>query len=240
MERASPISISGPMIYIGTSGFSYNEWKGGFYPDDLPAAKFLSYYSGQFNSTEINNTFYRIPSAKTTANWAQQVGPSFRFSLKLSQRITHKKRLRDCSEEMEWFRNGAEPLQGQLGCILVQLPPWFRQNLEVLDAFLEAHASNWRLALEFRHASWMQPETYQLLESRGASLGVVETDEDQAVREVTAPFVYVRLRKDDYSSEELDGWANWLNSLDRDVYVYLKHAAQAPAWAQRLSKAIGK
>ncbi len=228
------------MIYVGTSGFSYAEWKGSFYPEDLPQKQFLSYYSSRFPSTEINNTFYSIPSAKTTANWAEQVGDDFRFSLKLSQRITHRKRLRGCEEEMEWFASGVEPLEPKLGCVLVQLPPWFRQELEVLEAFLEAHASKWKLALEFRHDSWMQPDTYRCLQNHGASLGVVETDKAEAVREVTAPFVYVRLRKDDYGEEELREWASWLRSTGaEDVYVYLKHAEAAPAWTQRVLDALG-
>lgn len=226
------------MIYVGTSGFSYKEWKGAFYPEDLTPGEYLSYYGGKFNSTEINNSFYRIPSAKTTAGWASQVDSGFRFSLKLNQRITHKKRLRDCDEEMGWFATGSEPLREQLGCILVQLPPWFRQDLDVLDNFLSAHAPDWRLGVEFRHESWMEPETYRTLEKHQAALTVVETDKNAAVREITAPFVYVRLRKESYSAEELQDWADWFRSLQQDAYVYLKHSREAPAWARRLSEAL--
>ncbi len=226
------------MIYIGTSGFSYPEWKGSFYPEDLPQNRFLSHYAEHFRTTEINNTFYRIPSAKMTAKWAEQVDDRFRFSLKLSQRITHKKRLESCDEEMGWFATGAAPLESCLGCLLVQLPPWSRQKLDVLEGFLEAHAAKWKLAFEFRHDSWMQPETYRLLEKHGSALAVVETDETPAVREITAGFLYVRLRKESYSQDELQEWAHWLSSSGRDAYVYLKHAAAAPGWAQRLCEAL--
>ncbi len=228
------------MIYVGTSGFSYKEWKGGFYPEKLPADQYLEYYSERFDSTELNNTFYRMPSEKNTSRWAEQVPARFRFALKLSQRITHRKRLRNVDEEMGWFFNGARPLGEKLGCILVQLPPNFRQDMALLDDFLQAHGRHVRLAFEFRHASWLVPETYQLLGDRGAALVAAEEDDSPAVREVTAPFLYARLRKSTYTPGELTEWSNWLRDQSGDQFVFFKHEEQAPLLAAELLKRLSE
>jgi len=221
------------LIRVGTSGFSYDEWKGSFYPENLPSSKYLSFYAEHLKTTEINNTFYRIPSQKMTARWVDQVPHDFRFTLKLSQRITHKKRLRDVDEEMSWFINGIEPLGELLGCILVQLPPWHRQELDTIGAFLENYASRFKLAFEFRHESWFQPATYQLLQEKGAALVVAETSEDPGHRERTAEFNYLRLRKGSYSDEELQEWATWVRESGKETFVYFKHERDAPELARR-------
>ena len=226
------------MIYAGTSGFSYKEWKGIFYPEDLPQKEYLHYYSRQFNSTEINNTFYRFPSEKTTAQWASVVPSGFRFALKLNQRIPHRKKLVECDEEMGWFFHGANPLWSQLGCILVQLSPWFKQDLEVLKGFLGKFADKAPLALEFRHESWFDSATFDLLRDYQASLGVVESDKLEASREVTAPFIYLRLRKPEYTQGDIEAWAGWIREQKRDVYAYFKHATAAPLLVRRLKEAL--
>ncbi len=226
------------MIYVGTSGFSYKEWKGILYPENLPQKEYLQFYSRQFSTTEINNTFYRFPSEKTTAQWAGLVPPHFRFALKLNRRITHTKRLVQCDEEMGWFFHGALPLWSLLGCILVQLPPWFKRDLQVLGEFLDKFARKAPLALEFRHASWFEPGVFDLLRKHGASLGVVESDKLAAVQEITAPFVYMRLRKPDYGRRDIEKWATWIRGQERDVFVYFKHAAIAPTLARQLVEAI--
>ncbi len=226
------------MIYIGTSGFSYKEWVGGFYPEKTPPAKFLELYARSFDTTELNNTFYRIPSEKITAKWAEQVGDDFRFTLKMNQRVTHRKRLRGVDEEMRWFLNGARPLGPKLGCVLVQLPPNFRSDLELLDQFLRGYARNLRLAVEFRHDSWTGPETFDLLRKHGAAWAVAENDDSEAVREITAPFVYVRLRKAGYEPAELAEWAEWLKGVAGDAFVYFKHEEQAPHLASELKALV--
>ncbi len=226
------------MIYVGTSGFSYKEWKGEFYPEKMTADEYLGYYSARFDSTELNNTFYRMPSQKITARWAEQVPAKFRFALKLNQRVTHRKRLRNVEEEMGWYFNGAQPLGEKLGCLLVQLPPNFRQDLPLLDEFLQAHGRHVRLACEFRHPSWLADETYQLLGDRGAALVVAEEDDSPAVRETTAPFVYVRLRKSSYTPQELADWAGWLRNQTGDQFVFFKHEQQAPFLAADLLKLL--
>ena len=227
------------MIYIGTSGFSYKEWKGIFYPEKLSPNKYLSFYANHFRTTEINNTFYRIPSAKTSLGWARQVPDHFRFALKLNRRITHQKRLLAVEDEMGWFLNGVEPMGEKLGFVLVQLPPWFRLNLEALEDFLSKYARRVPLALEFRHESWSVPETFALLRSFEASWGVVETDKQAATRETTSPFCYVRLRRSGYTAQEMQSWAEWIGGQAGDLFVYFKHAEQAPALARQLLDAVG-
>lgn len=227
------------MIYVGTSGFSYSEWKGLFYPEKLSPKEYLNFYAEHFTTTEINNTFYRSPSESTAKKWCEQVPEGFRFALKLNRKITHKKRLREVEEEMAWFLKGAAAMGDKLGTILVQLPPYFRKDLGSLRDFLQQYKGTNQLAVEFRHQSWFSEDTLQLLAEHQASLAVVESDEGAALRRVTAPFVYMRLRKSSYPQEEIREWAGWIRSLQQDVFVYLKHEDQAPALARQLVDALG-
>ncbi len=233
VQAAGSITIP-RVIYLGTSGFSYTEWQGSFYPEKLPQKQFLSYYSTKFNTTEINSTFYRFPSRNLVEGWAKQVADEFRFALKLSQRITHRKKLTEVDEEMGWFLNGAEPLGPRLGCVLVQLPPWFKQDLPLLDDFLDRHGKRAPFAFEFRHDTWRTPETYRLLSRHEAAWAVVETDDKPAVREITAPFTYIRLRKSSYAPQEISEWSRWIGCQSGDCYAYLKHQGEAPRWAREL------
>ncbi|MGH9340980.1 MAG: DUF72 domain-containing protein [Acidobacteriota bacterium] len=227
------------MIYIGTSGFSYSEWKGFFYPEKLSPKEYLSYYARHFTTTEINYTFYRIPSEASVRDWASQVPDEFRFTLKLNQQITHKKRLRDVDDEMKRFLGSALGLDSRLAVILVQLPPYFRKDVSVLSSFLEAYSSQVRLAVEFRHDSWQCEEVLSTLRRHGAAQAIVETLEKPAVREITAPFVYMRLRKEDYTPDEMRNWAQWISSRPGDVFVYFKHEDRAPLLARQLQEEIG-
>ncbi len=230
-------------ILVGTSGFSYEEWRGGFYPEDLPSKKFLSYYAQHFPTVEINNTFYRIPTVKLTQGWYAGVPESFFFTLKLSQKITHVKKLNNVDDEMEWFLAGSAGLREKLGTVLVQLPPYFRKDLAVIEDFLAKFASKGRLAFEFRHPSWLGDETYRLLEKHESSLAVVEKEVGEgaeAPREVTGPFVYMRLRKGEYSKSELLEWAKWIRKQTGDVYCYLKHDEKAPLLAKQLIEALSE
>lgn len=223
-----------PKILIGTSGFSYPEWKGTFYPDDLPTKNYLSFYAEHFKTTEINNTFYRLPSRKTTEGWYENVPPDFSFTLKLTQKITHIRRLKGVDSEMSAFLEGAAGLMEKMGPILVQLPPNFKKDTAVLEEFLSNYAKNRMLAFEFRHPSWFSDDTYELLKMNNCSLGVVQAEESEAVKVVTGPFIYMRLRKGDYTNDELGSWANWIKSQDKDVYCYLKHDEKAPVLAKQL------
>lgn len=225
-------------ILIGTSGFSYKEWKGIFYPEKLPAKQYLSYYAQHFSTTEINNTFYRIPNAATTAAWAAEVPPEFSFTLKLSQKITHIRRLKNVEQEMEWFLEGAAGMKEKLGPVLVQLPPNLKKDIGLLEAFASRYFQEARLAFEFRHDSWYSDETYELLRKYNCAFGVVEAEERDAVREVTGTFVYMRLRKGEYSTQETEDWANWIRQQKVDVYCYLKHDERAPVLAKQLMAAL--
>jgi len=199
-------SIATTPVFVGTSGFAYKEWKGSFYPEDLSAKKYLSYYAEHFRTTEINNTFYRMPSAKLCEGWYAEVPDEFSFTLKLSQRITHFKRLKNVNDEMGFFLESAAGLKEKLGPILVQLPPNYKKDVEVLDAFLTTFATKGKLAFEFRHESWFADEVYDLLRTHKTTLGVVEKEEGEGPdtpREVTGSFVYMRLRKGDYSKAEI-------------------------------------
>lgn len=228
-------------ILVGTSGFAYKEWKGIFYPEDLPQKKYLAYYATQFRTTEINNTFYRMPTAKLVEGWYNEAPPGFSFTLKLTQRITHFKRLKNVDSEMDFFLSSAAELKEKQGAILVQLPPNFQKDLEVLEGFLEKFASRGRFALEFRHASWFGDELYDLLRKYNTAFGVVEKEEGEGPetpREVTGSFVYMRLRKGVYTDDELREWANWIVSRGVPVYCYIKHEQQTTTIARRLIEAL--
>jgi len=233
--------IENSSILVGTSGFAYKEWKGLFYPEDLSAKKYLSFYASKFHTTEINNTFYKMPTAKLCEGWYSEVPDDFSFTLKLSQRITHFKRLKNVDDEMNFFLESASALKEKLGPILVQLPPNFKKDTELLDAFLGSFASKANLAFEFRHQSWFDQEVYDLLRGHQTTLGVVEKEDNEgpdAPREVTGRFVYMRLRKGDYTKEEMLEWATWIRSQNVPVYCYLKHDEKAPTLANELLDAL--
>jgi uncharacterized protein YecE (DUF72 family) len=230
-------------VLVGTSGFAYKEWKGIFYPDDLPAKKYLSFYAQHFRTTEINNTFYRMPSAKLCEGWYAEVPEDFSFTLKLSQRITHFKRLRNVDDEMKFFLDSAAGLKEKLGPILVQLPPNFKKDTDVLESFLSKFASKGKLAFEFRHDSWFVDEVYDLLREHKTTLGVVEKEEGEGpetAREVTGSFVYMRLRKGDYTADEMLDWARWIRAQSVPVYCYLKHDERAPVLAKELLESLDR
>jgi uncharacterized protein YecE (DUF72 family) len=230
-------------ILVGTSGFAYKEWKGSFYPADLPAKKYLSYYAEHFPTTEINNTFYRMPTGKLCESWYPEVPDGFSFTLKLSQRITHFKRLKNVENEMNFFLESASALKEKLGPILVQLPPNFKKDAEVLEGFLTGFATKAKLAFEFRHDSWFADDVYDLLRKYRTTLGVVEKEECEGPdtpREVTGSFVYMRLRKGDYSKDEMLDWARWIKSQSVPVYCYLKHDDLAPVLANALLDALNE
>ena len=237
-------NLEPPRVLVGTSGFAYKEWKGSFYPQDLPAKKYLSFYAEHFPTTEINNTFYRMPTVKLTEGWYAEVPDTFSFTLKLSQRITHFKRLKNVDEEMAFFLTSAAGLKEKLGPILVQLPPNFKKDIAVLEDFLAKFAAQARLAFEFRHESWFDDELFELLRKHNAAFGVVEKEDDgagsAAPREVTGSFVYMRLRKGAYSQEEMLDWARWIRSQAVPVYCYLKHDDLAPVLAKDLMKALAE
>jgi uncharacterized protein YecE (DUF72 family) len=230
-------------ILVGTSGFSYPEWRGKFYPKELPPKKFLSYYAQHFSTTEINNTFYRIPTPQLVQGWYKEVPERFLFTLKLSQEITHRKKLKDVDDQMRRFLEGAAAMKEKLATLLVQLPPFFRKDTGTLGDFLVKFSQKARLALEFRHDSWFSDDVFELLRTHQSALAVVEKEEGEgagAARQVTGPFIYMRLRKGEYSKPELLDWARWIRAQTADVFCYMKHDEEAPLLANRLLGALNE
>jgi uncharacterized protein YecE (DUF72 family) len=211
--------------WVGTSGFSYKEWKGSFYPEDMSADGMLAYYADRLNSVEINNTFYRMPNRKTLAGWGERTPETFKFVLKASQKITHRKRLKEVGEELDYLIPTMGELATKLGPTLVQLPPNFKRDLERLRGFLDLLPHGFQAAFEFRNASWFDDETLALLRERGQALVASDTgDETLLAVEGTASFAYARLRQEEYSDAQLTEWAARLHALDvEDLYVFFKH-----------------
>ena len=224
-------------VLTGTSGFSYKEWKGSFYPEDLPADAMLRYYAERLPAVEINNTFYRMPKAELLAGWAEEVPDGFRFVLKAAQRITHFKRLKDVSEEVGYFLRVAATLGDRLGPILFQLPPNLKKDLPRLSEFLDLLPAATRAALEFRHASWFEDDVFEALRSRGAALCVAEDEELAAPLVATAGWGYLRLRRPDYGEAEVQAWADRVRTQAwEEAYVFFKHedAGTGPRLASRM------
>jgi uncharacterized protein YecE (DUF72 family) len=230
-------------VRTGTSGYSYKEWKGSFYPEKLPAAKMLGYYAERLGTVEINNTFYRMPKRETVAAWAEQVPDGFRFVLKASQRITHKKRLADAGDELAYVVESARELGEKRGPMLFQLPPFLRKDLPRLEAFLAILPDDWRAAFEFRHASWVDDDVHAALRARGACLVASDMDGAEPPAVVpTAPFGYLRLRRERYEPDALARWADAIRAQAwEDCYVFFKHEddAAGPALAADFGKLMG-
>jgi len=219
-------------IAVGTSGYAYKEWKGHFYPADLPADGMLRYYGERLNAVEINNTFYRMPKEKVLLDWAAEVPDGFRFVLKASQKITHFKRLKDVGSEVEYFLRVATVLGPKLGPTLFQLPPNMKKDLPRLTDFLALIPRTWRAAIEFRHASWFEDDVFALLRDRNAALCVADADPDEegGKEALEVPFVptadwgYLRLRRAGYGASDLAAWAGKVTSQAwGDAFVFFKH-----------------
>jgi uncharacterized protein YecE (DUF72 family) len=221
---------------VGTSGYAYKEWKGSFYPDDLPNDDMLSFYAGQFGTVEINNTFYRMPSEKVLMQWAERVPQGFRFVLKASRRITHQQRLRNVEDPLTYLINNTALLGARLGAMLFQLPPNMKKDVERLRAFLALLPDGWPTALEFRHDSWFDDEVYDALRARGAALCVADTEEGDTPLVATGPRGYLRLRREAYSDEALRRWRERIGSQPwEEAFVFFKHEDEGagPALARR-------
>src|SRR5256885_44375 len=182
-------------LWAGTSGYSYKEWCGHFYPDKLPGSEMLRYYSARFTTVEINNTFYRMPAESMLAQWIEQVPAHFAFTLKAPRRITHESRLRDTESNVAEFVRRANALGGKLGVLLFQLPPYLKKDLPRLNDFLALLPAGQQIAFEFRNDSWQDDEVYEALRRRGAILCVTDTDEGDTPFVATAGCGYVRLRR---------------------------------------------
>jgi uncharacterized protein YecE (DUF72 family) len=233
--------LPGVRVFCGTSGFSYPTWKGIFYPAQLPNDRMLSFYAERLPTVEVNNTFYRMPAAKTLAGWRAQVPGEFRFALKAPQRITHRKRLAGAADEIAFFYRTAAELGGTLGPVLFQLPPNLEKDLPRLADFLELLPAGGAAAFEFRHASWFSDDVFEALHTHGIALCIAEAEELETPIVATAGFGYLRLRRPEYAGPELQAWAERILSQPWDqAYAYFKHedAARGPALAQALAALV--
>ena len=230
-------------ILVGTSGWSYKEWKGSFYPADLPADDMLRHYASRLPAVEINNSFYRIPRERVLLEWAEQVPATFRFVMKASRRITHINRLSAADDSLDYFMRTVSCLGDRMGPTLFQCPPSLRKNIELLRDFLGRVPRTWRAAMEFRHDSWFDDEVYEALRAHDMALVAVDEDDGSTPLVPTASWGYLRLRKTEYDPEELGAWAARVRSQPwREAFVFLKHDEESvagPDAAVRLAGMVG-
>jgi uncharacterized protein YecE (DUF72 family) len=257
------------MIWIGTSGYNYSEWKGSFYPADLPASKMLPYYAARFPTVEINYTFYRMPTEKLVTGWAAQTPAPYRLTLKAPRRITHDSRLKNCGELVKGFCHAAGALGDKLGALLFQLPPSSKKDLATFDAFLDELPPKVCAAFEFRHPSWLDDDVFERLARRNLALCIADTGDDRKadtspavgdrsprggdrsphdtrrpVPLLTADYAYFRLRDEGYTPDDIARWADTIareTAACRDVFVYFKHEEEGkgPAFAEMLRQHLG-
>ena len=213
-------------VHVGTSGYNYTEWRGTFYPEDLSSKEMFGFYSGIFGTVEINYTFYRMPTQKTTTAWLAQAPEGFTYALKAPQRITHVQRLKDAGENVRFFCEAARVLGIHLGPLLFQLPPTFRCDLARLAAFLETIPPEVRPAFEFRHDSWLNEDVFSALQARNAALCIADFGDKTTPMRPTARHGYFRLRDEGYQPDDIARWADRIlehkDAWD-EVFVYFKH-----------------
>jgi uncharacterized protein YecE (DUF72 family) len=212
-------------LYAGTSGFSYDEWAGAFYPEGLPARERLAYYASRLTTVEINNTFYRTPNTRVVEGWRAQAVGDFRFVVKASQRLTHQKRLKDCAADLAHALGVYLALGERLGPVLFQLPPHFKKDVARLAAFLELVPSDVRAAFEFRNASWFGEDVYSELQARNAALVVSDVDDaPEPPLVATADWGYFRLRRTLYAPGALATWLARARAQPwQEAFVFFKH-----------------
>jgi uncharacterized protein YecE (DUF72 family) len=216
-------------VHVGTSGYNYPEWKGTFYPEKLAAARMFGYYAERFQTVEINYTFYRMPTPKTTAGWLEQAPEGFVYTLKAPKRITHERRLQDCRDDLHFFCDSARVLGTHLATLLFQLPPTLKCDVAKLDAFLAEMPEDMRPAFEFRHDSWHASEVFDVLRARKAALCIADFGDRTTPLEATARHGYFRLRDEGYTPADLDRWAGRMAERQAewdDAFVYFKHEGE--------------
>jgi uncharacterized protein YecE (DUF72 family) len=212
-------------LYVGTSGYSYKEWKGSFFPEKLSPKEMLSYYAARFQAVELNNTFYRLPKPDMIESWRSQVADDFRFTVKASQGITHFRRLKDAAGATRLMLKSVSPFEDSLGAVLFRLPEDLEKDLKRLEAFLKVLPPEIPAAFEFRHATWFDDDVLTLLRSQQRVLVVSDRDEMPASHiDKTADWGYMRLRRVKYSESELAEWIKKMKAQRwKDTYVFFKH-----------------
>ena len=224
-------------LYVGTSGYSYKEWKGTFYPIDMSAKGMLHYYGERFRTVEINNTFYRMPKVQVLEAWAGDVPADFKFVLKAPRQIKHMQRLKNAADSVSYLIEAAGTLKERLGPLLFQLPPNLKKDVPKLRDFLTLLPLQRRTAFEFRHQSWFDEEVFGLLLDHDAALCIAEADNDLEVPFVsTGDWGYLRLHRLDYGDAELKNRLKLVREQGwQDVFVFFKHEdkGNAPVTAER-------
>jgi len=217
------------MFYVGTSGYSYKEWKGSFYPETLPPKDMLSFYAERFKAVELNNTFYRLPQPNMVETWKAQVPDDFRFTMKASQGITHFRRLKDATGATRLMLEKAAAFEDRLGAVLFRLPEDFKKDLGRLETFLKGLPAETPAVFEFRHESWFDDEVPALLRSHKRVLCVSDRDEMPLSHiDKTSDWGYVRLRRVKYSDADLKAWIKRIKAQQwKDTYVFFKHEDEA-------------
>lgn len=231
------------MVWIGTSGYNYPEWKGSFYPVDLPAAKMLPYYAARFPTVEINYTFYRMPNEKLVSGWAAQTPSPYKITLKAPRRITHDNRLKNSGELVAGFCQVAATLGAKLGMLLFQLPPSLKKDLTLFDEFLETLPPKVRAAFEFRNASWLDQDVFDRLHERNLALCIADSEKMSTPIHATADYSYFRLRDEGYTPADIERWADTIaqHAGPGDAFVYFKHEEEGkgPELARLLVDRLG-
>jgi uncharacterized protein YecE (DUF72 family) len=234
--------VVAPRLLAGASGYSFKEWKGSFYPQDIKPDGMLAWYAERLPTVEINNTFYRMPKANVLEHWAAVTPERFRFAIKASRRITHLARLdaEKAADSLQFLYRNLLALGAKRGPVLFQLPPFMKKDLPRLQAFLGLLPAGHYAAFEFRNESWFSDDIYHALRSAGASLCLSEREDEAPPQLVeTAQWGYVRLRLEKYGDADLEQWARRLAASSwREVYVYFMHEPTAPAYAETLMKAF--
>jgi uncharacterized protein YecE (DUF72 family) len=224
-------------FFVGTSGYSYKEWKGNFYPTKTTPKEMLALYAQKSDTVEINNTFYRLPTDVVVGSWAEQVPETFRFVLKARQVITHFRRLQNAEKEIDDFLRVATVLQQRLGTILFQLPPNFKKDVPRLNSFLNHVGGRANVTIEFRHESWSTEEVYNCLRAHSAAMCVTDADDLPATNFISSSnWGYLRLRNESYADDDLKEWIRAIKSQKwNEVYVFFKHedAGAGPKLARR-------
>ncbi|HEX5322556.1 MAG TPA: DUF72 domain-containing protein [Capsulimonadaceae bacterium] len=240
-----------PKLWIGTSGWVYKHWMGIFYPDKMAGSEQLAFYAQHFSTVEINYSYYRLPEKSSFENWNYETPAGFLFAVKASRYLTHMKKLKDPKEPLSRLMNRAVGLENKLGPILFQFPRTWQVDLERLESFTEAlksyHRCRW--AFEFRHESWLCPETYRLLEKVGAALCIPIHPDMPREEILTVPWSYLRFHTGQdgigFSDGELKEWAKRIKEFmrkDADVYAYFNNDPQGHALrdAEKLRGMLGQ
>ncbi|HEX4373389.1 MAG TPA: DUF72 domain-containing protein [Puia sp.] len=238
-------------IHIGTSGWHYDHWKGNFYPKELKDSGLFSYYGKYFSTVEINNSFYRLPSAETFVDWKKASPEKFVFSVKANRYLTHMKKLKVDKPAIQKFFTSIEKLKEKLGAILFQLPPHWKINAERLDAFISVLPGDHRYTFEFRDHTWYHQEIYDILKKHQSAFCIYELEHQVSPMEITTDLVYIRLHgpgekyQGSYTDKNLKQWAKKIIAWKKEgktIYVYFDNDQNgcAPLNAKKLIGYIEK